>query len=650
MAAKSKNERNTENVIRDQLRELGYYNADNDIQVEEQKSNIEAVKKALKSASKTGKGGSGAPEFIISAPSTPDFLVIFEGKADTKDHVSSELQGILDGTLPVEPEEDTERLKAVQRANRYAADGALHYARFLSKEYNVIAVAVSGETARGAKISTYLWPRGAERPKLLTNQSGQPVESIIPWADYVAHGSFDPSVQKLRFDQLMTFAKDLHEFMRDHAKLTESEKPLLVSGTLLALQSRPFAAAYNEYPAAELQKAWMTTIKAEIEKADIPNTKKDNMTQPYSSIEVHPELGKSTKDYPRGVLNELIRRLDEKVKPFITIYHDYDVVGQFYGEFLRYTGGDKKGLGIVLTPRHITELFALLANVTKKSTVLDTCTGSGAFLIASMHQMMKGATTEAERKRIKSKGLIGIEQQPNMFALAASNMILRGDGKANLHQGSCFDDGIISAVKELKPDVGMINPPYSQSDASLHELRFIQQMLDALEEGGTGLAIVPISCAIAPHPLKAELMRDHTLEAVMSMPSDLFYPVGTVTCIMVWTAHKPHAESDRATWFGYWKDDGHIKVKNLGRTDVRGEWPSIRDRWVKAYRNRTVHAGESVMKEVGPDDEWCAEAYMETDYSTIAPADFEKVVRDYAVFRLLGAQDDDGEEAAGDAE
>ena len=109
----------------------------------------------------------------------------------------------------------------------------------------------------------------------------------------------------------------------------------------------------------------MRVIQTEIQKAQIPQAKKDNMTQPYSSIAVHPEFGKASKSYPKGPLHELIKRLNEKVWPFISVYHDFDVVGQFYGEFLKYTGGDKKALGIVLTPRHVTELFALLANVNK---------------------------------------------------------------------------------------------------------------------------------------------------------------------------------------------------------------------------------------------------------------------------------------------
>ena len=86
------------------------------------------------------------------------------------------------------------------------------------------------------------------------------------------------------------------------------------------------------------------------------------------------------------------------------------------------------------------------------STVLDICAGTGGFLIAAMHQMMRSALTESERDRIRQKGLIGIEQQPNMFALAASNMILRGDGKAISIRGhvstSLLRSWLISAILE----------------------------------------------------------------------------------------------------------------------------------------------------------------------------------------------------------
>lgn len=631
---KTKNERITESLVREFFRSLAYFDETNDVQVDEQKSNIEAVKRLMRTASKSGQGGGGSPEFIVSSATTPDFLLVVECKASTNDHCSTAIENVVNGNAFVETDE-----QYTKRTQRFAVDGILHYAERLCKEFNVIALAISGNTKNSLKISTYLHAKAASRPKLLATKDGQALDTLIPWSDYIEHATFDPLVQRMRFDELMTFARDLHEFMRDHAKLTESEKPLLVSGTLLALRNKAFSKSFDFHTPQALQREWMKVIKDELEHADIPQGKKDSMTQPYTSIAIHPELGKATKQYPKGVLHELIKRMNEKVWPFISIYHDFDVVGQFYGEFLKYTGGDKKALGIVLTPRHITELFALLANVNKDSKVLDICAGTGGFLISAMHQMMKSAKTEAERVLIKSKGLIGVEQQPNMYALAASNMILRGDGKANLYQGSCFDDAIIKAIKGHKCSVGLLNPPFSQSDVAQHELYFVKHMLNCLQPGATGVAVVPVSCSISPHIARTELLKSHTLEAVMSMPDDLFYPVGTVVCIMVFTAHKSHALSNKKTWFGYWKNDGFIKTKNRGRVDQYERWPSLRDRWVEMFRNREVHAGESVMQKISDTDEWCAEAYMETDYSKITQNDFEKVVRNYAIFKMLGTAD-----------
>ena len=282
-------------------------------------------------------------------------------------------------------------------------------------------------------------------------------------------------------------------------------------------------------------------------------------------------------------------------------------------------------------------VFSLITNVNPKDKVLDICAGTGGFLISAMQHMLKNALTDAERCDIKKNRLIGIENSPKMFALAASNMILRGDGKANLHQGSCFDDAIVKSVRDMKPNVGMLNPPYAQSksDSELHELYFVKHMLDMLDSGGLGVAIIPVSCVISPHKAKEELLKYHTLKAVMSMPSELFYPVGTITCIVVFEAHKPHAQTGKKTWFGYWRDDGFVKTKHMGRIDLNSAWTNIRDRWIESYSNNEVHAGESVTAYVTAEDEWVAEAYMETDYSTLTREDFECELKKYVVFRIL---------------
>ena len=604
------NERKTEEIVRQLLKENGYNKPGSDLVVEEQASEIEIVRKLLLKASKSGGGGRGAPEFIVSSPSTPDFLIVIECKAETRSHQSK------NGDNPV----------------AFALDGALHYSKYLSTEFNVIAIAVSGQNKSELKISTYLQVKGDAIPKPLLNEFNSEIASIIPWSDFMQHVEILGDIKKVRESDLVQFSRNIHDFMRDHAKLTEPDKPLLVSGTLIALQNKAFSKSFDAYKPEELQREWFKVIQEELNKAEIPQAKKAQITQPYSNISVLPELGKATKKFPKGVLYELIKELNEKVAPFVSIYHNYDVVGQFYGEFLKYTGGDKKGLGIVLTPRHITDLFATLANVTPDSRVLDTCAGTGGFLISAMHRMIMQCKTKAQEKKVKSVGLVGIENLPNMFALAASNMILRGDGKANLYQGSCFDPQIAEKILEHKCDVAFLNPPYSQNDEDLHELKFVLQALNMLEKNGTAIAIVPMSCAIAPNSVRQEILKHHTLEAVMSMPDDLFYPVGTVTCIMVFTAKVPHEVSNRKTWFGYFKNDGFIKVKHRGRVDTQGTWESISENWITSFRNREVQEGFSILQKVTHEDEWCAEAYIETDYSNLSADLFVRSIQDYRAY------------------
>lgn len=619
------NERITENLVRELLRKDNYYEADNNITIEEQKSEIQRVKKLLSKSSKKGTGNGGYPEFIISNSLDTDFIIVVECKASTKDHKSKDFPEKLD---PI----------------KYAVDGVIHYAKYLAKEYTVLAIAASGTTESSLEISNYLIPCGTTDEKELTNEAGKHIESILPFDDYYRLSAFDPDVEKKRHQDLIAFARGLHEFIWTRAKISEEDKPLLVSGTLIALMNKAFSKSFANYSASEMPGEWLRAIKKELDSADIPQAKKDTMLQPYATVANQPNLGKPdsklVKQYPQGVLYEVIKEINDNVWPFISVYHNFDVVGHFYGEFLKYTGGDKKALGIVLTPRHITELFCEIAGVTKKDKVLDICAGTSGFLISAMQAMLKTANTEEERLDIKRNRLIGVENNPKMFALAASNMILRGDGKANLHQGSCFDDAITASIKTMEPNVGLLNPPYAQSksDAELHELYFVKHMLDQLQEGGTGVGIVPVSCVIAPSAAKEEIVKHHTLKAVMSMPSELFYPVGTVTCIVVFEAHKPHKDSKQKTWFGYWRDDGFVKTKHKGRIDEDSRWEEIKHRWIESYRNREVHVGESVTKYVTAEDEWIAEAYMETDYSKLTKKDFEEVVKNYAVFKLLNGE------------
>ena len=260
------NERKTEALVRDKLRALGYNQPENGITVEEQKSEIAKVKTLLSKASKNAKGNTGYPEFIISNLKDTAFLIVFECKPDVKKHESP----------------------ARDRPVEYAVDGALHYAKHLAKQYTVLAVAVSGATASAMKVSNFLIPEGGTDAKELVNESGVPVTDIISYDDYYRLASFDPDVAKKRHSDLLAFSKDLHELIWTKAKISEEDKPLLVSGTLIALMNDSFMKTFGTLAAEDVQEAWLGAIKKELNKADIPQAKKDTMLQPYSTCIFRP--------------------------------------------------------------------------------------------------------------------------------------------------------------------------------------------------------------------------------------------------------------------------------------------------------------------------------------------------------------------------
>jgi type I restriction-modification system DNA methylase subunit len=304
-----------------------------------------------------------------------------------------------------------------------------------------------------------------------------------------------------------------------------------------------------------------------------------------------------------------------------------DALGVFYHEFIKYSGGDGSGLGIVLTPQHLTEFMCDLAKVNKNSKVVDICCGSASFLVTAMSKMFKDANP-VEVKRIREEGLYGVEFDDGLYTLAIANMIIRKDGKSNIYKGDCFNKNITQELKDKNINIGLINPPYSQKDVV--ELEFVEHLLDILTVGGTGVVVVPMSCAIGTKfkEVRERLFKHHTLKAVFSMPDDIFYPVGTNVCVMVWEAHTPH-DSEQETFFGYCKDDGFVKKKKLGRIDAHKKWGNIEKQWLDLYRRNIVKDGLSATKCVTHSDEWLCEAYMKTDYTKLTQDDFQRTLNNY---------------------
>lgn len=596
------NEKKTERIV------YSHFEKSNDIiHIEEQASDITKIDKLLKSASKKGTG-KGRPEFIITYNKNADLLIVIECKADITKHESSNRDKYAD----------------------FAVDGVLLYASFLAKEFDVLAIAVSGETKQQLKVSHFLHLKGERKP---INIFG---DKLLSAKDYLDGYLKSPEKFRQDYNTLLAFTKTLNEKLHSY-KILESQRSLLISCILIALEDEAFKTSYTKKTTPKSLADFLTkTVSEKLEEANISGKKLENLNIQFGFIKTDTSL--STKD---KVLKELIDEIDENINQFIKTHEYFDVLGQLYIEFLRYANSDK-GLGIVLTPPHITELFAELAQVNKNSIAFDNCTGTGGFLISAMKKMIEDAKGDTKKiAEIKSKHLIGVEYQAHIFALAVSNMYIHQDGKTNIMNGSCFDEDIINEVKAKKPTVGFLNPPYkSDKKTDTDELEFILNNLECLVDGGTCVAIVPMQSAMAQSgkilEFKKKLLKNHTLEAVLSMPNELFFnsKVGVISCIMIFTAHKPHPKN-KETYFGYYKEDGFIKRKIQGRYDGYGQWNTIKEKWISYFLNRKEEAGFSINKAIKPEDEWCAEAYMETDYSKISENTFIDEIKKYVAFKVL---------------
>jgi len=599
------NEKKTENLVRNQFRKLGYYD-NTDLVIEEQKSDNSLISNLLKKASKKGMG-MGYPEFIIYNKEKSDFIIVIECKADIRKHESANHDKFAD----------------------YAVDGALWYASHLSKEFDVLAIGVSGQEKRELKVSHSLMLKNTKE-----NDGIFPADAFLSFDNYYKGYIESPIKFHQDYLEMLKYSQDLNQTL--HAKkIKESQRSLLISGVLIALQNEAFVTSFKKYKtASRLSESIVQTIVNELTDASIDNSKVANLRQAYSFIITHTTLS-TDKDF----FIALITNINDKINSFIKTHRYFDTLGQFYIEFLRYANNDK-GLGIVLTPPHITELFSDVAQVNKNSVIIDNCCGTSGFMISAMKKMIADAKDDTKKiDAIKSDQIIGIEFQDDIYALAVSNMIIHGDGKTNVYHGDCFD---LASKLTQKGTVGFLNPTYKSKKSDKEELEFVLNNLEMLEKNGKCLAIIPMRCVLAQkgigYEFKKKLLEYHTLEAVMSMPDDLFHNsnVMAVTCIVVFTAHVPHAPQKK-TWFGYWKDDKYEKVKNRGRIDVNNQWEDLKQQWLTAYFNRESIKGVSVARKVEASDEWCAEAYMETDYSDLNEQDFVEELKKYMAFKIINS-------------
>ncbi len=364
-----------------------------------------------------------------------------------------------------------------------------------------------------------------------------------------------------------------------------------------------------------------------------------------------------------------------------------DILNLFFIAFNKYTG--KKDKNQAFTPDHITEFMCRLTEVDCTKIVLDGTCGSASFLVQAMVKELadcRNGRTKAQTKtlqqKVKENNIYGIEVEEKAFGLSVTNMLIHGDGNSNIKLGSCFEHK--EFIKQADPNIILMNPPYNAKPKNIPNsyktewgsakdgkedptkgLVFVHYFSDVIKELNAErvrkgeqpklvklAVLLPLACAIGTGSLitkeKEVLLEDNTLEAVFSLPGEMFYPGSSVcACCMLFTLGQPHVKPDgttRSTFFGYCKDDGFVKKKNLGRVeqfvkDDKGnftisKWKEIETEWLDLFERKAVVDGKSAVERVNADDEWLCEAYMKTDYTKLTTDDFQRTLNNYLSYLI----------------
>ena len=356
---------------------------------------------------------------------------------------------------------------------------------------------------------------------------------------------------------------------------------------------------------------------------------------------------------------QILGFIDDNIIPYIdnSSTAGQDLLNLFFTTFNKYVGKSDKNQAF--TPDHICDFMSKAVGVNKKSVVLDPCCGSGAFLVRAMTDAMDDCDNETQRTNVKKHQIYGIEYEEGAFGLSSTNMLIHGDGNSNVVRGSMFNRE--EWIQDKNINIVLMNPPYNATknqcdpeftktwSASTKEdpskgFHYVEWIARHVPSSCKMAVLLPMQCAIGNGKVikefKKKMLSNYTLDAVFSLPNEMFYPGASATaCCMIFDLSQRHERANRETFFGYFKDDKFIKRKGTGRiekTDSNGKslWIETEEKWLYLYRNRKTEPGLSVTHKVNENDEWLAEAYMEKYYNDLSENDFQKSINNYIAYLI----------------
>lgn len=230
-----------------------------------------------------------------------------------------------------------------------------------------------------------------------------------------------------------------------------------------------------------------------------------------------------------------------------------DIKGDIYEYLLsKLEGGGTAGQ--FRTPRHIIKLMTELMQPTLEDTICDPSVGTAGFLVAAKEYIDKHydiTELDKHREHINKRMFNGTEFDATMLRIASMNLFLHGVEEPNI-----VDVDAVSKDNEVSDAYTLVlaNPPFkgtidkesiapglrNVTDTTKTELLFLALMLRQLKKGGRAAVIVPdgvlFGSGKAFKSIRSEIVKNHKLEAVISLPSGVFKPYsGVSTAIIIFT-------------------------------------------------------------------------------------------------------------------
>lgn len=315
----AKKEAKTDLWVHGLLKEAG-------IELEPQGSTILEIDKALKTASKKGTGNVGFPEYVGVVN---DFLLVIENKADLARHKKLDDKGLV-----------SQESKDVRD---FSVNGALFYGKHLAKNTTykkVLAFGISGDEKRHRISPIYI--DETEYYRELAD-----VETFITFNtqnidEYYTREVLQESTdEEKELAEILKDAAELHEDLRNYGNLKDIDKPLVVSGILLALRE----SEHKNFTISDLiGDEEITTdgdkifkaIEMNLRRSDVkPDVKRDKILSQFSIIKDTQVLNEINTSLNKTPLKHFTEFLHKKIYRSIRYTSSSeDFLGRFYGEFM----------------------------------------------------------------------------------------------------------------------------------------------------------------------------------------------------------------------------------------------------------------------------------------------------------------------------